>query len=296
MKRYSKSQISAMSRMFSATVLKEMAKKGRSGLFRRLLEESPILDHVNTSSTVRNALDSAFKILMIPGNRSEYIYKSAIVQKILTGRHSLRTASMITEFRTGSCKADIIILNSTATVYEIKSERDSLSRLLHQIENYRKVFTKINIITNEEHMKEVLNTVPDNIGLLRLSNRYQITSVRTSKESLDAINSGAIFDSLRNDEQIAILQKMGIETPTLPNTKRHHELRRIFTTLDPYMAHKEMVRTLKQTRSLANQTNFIDHLPVSLQSAALSVTLRQSDQTRLIAAVNTPLHMAMTWR
>ncbi|MEI9986083.1 MAG: sce7726 family protein [Aliidongia sp.] len=65
----------------------------------------------------------------MPGCATNIFIAPSVTQKILMGKHSLRTASMLNEFRAGSCKADLVILNGTATVYEIKSERDSLTRL-----------------------------------------------------------------------------------------------------------------------------------------------------------------------
>lgn len=82
-----------------------------------------MLDNAGSGATVGDVFDQAFEILKVAGQRDEYIYRAAISQKILMGTHSLRTASMLNEFRAGSSKADLVILNGTATVYEIKSER-----------------------------------------------------------------------------------------------------------------------------------------------------------------------------
>src|SRR3546814_5194136 len=108
----------------SDLVFREMAKKGRSGLFRRLIDQTDLIERAYPRATVGDTFDSAFDILKVAGHRDEYIYRAAISHKVLMGTHSLRTASMLNEFRAGSCKADLVILNGTATVYEIKSERD----------------------------------------------------------------------------------------------------------------------------------------------------------------------------
>lgn len=144
--KYNISQISAMSRMFSSAVFQELAKHaGRSSLFRRLLAQVLVPLCSECRSTVGDAFNSAFAILKEVGLRDEYIYRSAITKKILLGKHSLRTASMLNEFRVGNSKADLVILNGTATVYEIKSERDSLARLVNQIKDYKRVFSAVNV-------------------------------------------------------------------------------------------------------------------------------------------------------
>lgn len=292
---YSAAQLSALTRLFSATVFREMAKKGRSGLFRRLLGQTDLIEHVGSSATVGDTFDYAFDILKIAGHRDEYIYRAAISQKVLMGTHSLRTASMLNEFRVGSCKADLVILNGTATVYEIKSERDSLARLVNQVENYKRVFAKVNVIASEGHIEGVLDTIPDDVGVMCLSKRYRIASVREAADCPARICPVTVFESLRMAEGIAILQAMGVAVPEVPNTQKHTAMRDLFAKLDPITLHAEMVRTLKRTRDLAPLGEFVDRLPKSLQAAALSISVPRSDHPKLIDAIATPLCAAMTW-
>jgi hypothetical protein len=292
---YSASQLSALTRLFSATVFREMAKKGRSGLFRRLIEQTELSARADPRVTVSDIFDSAFDILKVAGRRDEYIYRAAISHKVLMGTHSLRTASMLNEFRAGSCKADLVILNGTATVYEIKSERDSLARLANQVENYKRVFAKVNVVTSEGHIESVMATVPDDVGVMCLSKRYRITTVREAIDCPARICPGTVFESLRTAEAAAILREMGVTVPRVPNTQRHATMRGLFAALDPAALHVEMVRTLKRTRDLAPLGQLVDRLPQSLQAAALSVSVRRADHPRLIDAIATPLHEAMAW-
>jgi hypothetical protein len=291
----SAAQLSALTRLFSAAVFREMAKRGRSGLFRRLVAESDLSDHCETAATVGDAFDSAFDILKVAGQRHEYVYRAPISHKILMGTHSLRTASMLNEFRAGSCKADLVILNGTATVYEIKSERDSLARLTNQVDNYKRVFAKVNVIASEAHIDGVLDTVPDDVGVMCLSRRYQITTVRDAADCPERICPLTVFESLRAAEALAILKALGIPTPQVPNTQRHASLRALFADLDPATLHVEMVRTLKQTRDLAPLGDLVRELPDSLRAAALSIPVRRADHSRLVEAVRTPLSSAMAW-
>ena len=105
----STSQLSALTRLFSSAVFNELAKKGRSSLFCRLIGQTGIGGRCGAHATVGDAFDSAFATLKIAGFRDEYVYRAALTHKILMGTHSLRTASMLSEFRTGACKADLVI-------------------------------------------------------------------------------------------------------------------------------------------------------------------------------------------
>lgn len=98
----------------------------------RLLELSEMPHRCGDNATVGDALDSAFDVLKTAGLRDEYVYRAAITHKILLGTHSLNTACMLNEFRVGVCKADVAILNGTATVYEIM-RRPGRSHSLHVV-------------------------------------------------------------------------------------------------------------------------------------------------------------------
>ncbi|AHB10606.1 sce7726 family protein [Zymomonas mobilis] len=287
--------MSAFTRLFSASIFRELAKKGQSGLFRRLVEQTDIKNRCDSHASVGDAFDEAFSTLKIAGLRDEYVYRTAISHKILLGTHSLRTASMLNEFRAGSCKADLVILNGTATVYEIKSERDSLARLANQVENYKRVFAKVNVIASENHISGILSTVPSDVGIMCLSKRYQISTVREALDSPERICPASVFESLRAAEATSIIRALGRTVPDVPNTRRHAALRELFVDLDPTSVHAEMVRVLKRTRNLAPLSELVEQLPQSLQAAALSIPIRRTDHDRLVNAVRSPLDAAMAW-
>jgi hypothetical protein len=287
--------LAAISRLFSSSVIHEMARKGRSPLFARLAHESGLALSMGTSARVLSLFELAFSLLKQEGFRHEYIYKTALTHKVLLGKHSLQTASMLTEFRVGECKADLAILNGTATVYEIKSERDSLARLERQVRAYASVFARVYVIAADSHVDAVVNTVPDEVGILCLNRRHNISTLREAADQPELTSPSAIFDSIRTDEARMILQAQGISLPSVPNTELSRVLRQSFVQLDPRTAHDGMVRVLKKTRNLMPLSNLVAQLPPSLHTAALSVPLRKVDHSRLVSAVNAPLHDAMGW-
>jgi len=289
------SQLSALSRLFSPGVFREISQKGQSALFARLFSQTGIVGRSN--QTVADAFDAAFAILRRAGYRDEYVYRAALTQNVLLGTHSLNSASMLTEFRAGSCKADLAILNGTATVYEIKSERDSLTRLENQINNYKKVFAKIYVIAGEAHVNSVLSNTPLDIGVMCLNRRSHISKIREAVDRSESVCPITIFESLRADEARSILNDLGIIVPDVPNTILRSTMRDCYAQLAPKDVHHAMVRTLKRTRSLAPLSEFIERLPLSLRPIALSVQIRNTvQQQRFIEAVSLPLIKAMDWK
>lgn len=272
-----------------------MARKGKSPTFVRLFRQTPLDESAKAAARVRDVFEAAFEILKERSYRNEYVYKAALTQKILLGVHSLQTASMMSEFRVGDCKADVAILNGTATVYEIKSERDSLARLERQLRAYRRVFATINVIVGENHVKEVLDSVSTDIGVLVLHDRYRISELRSPSNRPELTDPTAIFDSIRVEEAKQVLQRCGIEIPDVPNIEMHAALRKKFERVKARDAHEGMVHVLKKSRNLLPLAELVDNLPRSLHSVALSCRLRRADHGRLLTAVNARMRDALDW-
>lgn len=286
---------SAVSRFFSRSVVKDLAKSGRSSMFSRLLVESGIDRELADGATIGEAFECAFGYLRQTEFRHEYAYKAALAHKVLLGTHSLNTASMMTEFRVGRCKADVVILNGTGTVYEIKSERDSLRRLEGQIDEYRKVFASVNVIVGGNHLASVLDAVPSDVGVQTLSGRYQISEIRAAKDVPSRTNAASIFDVVTAREAGLILRDLGFDLPNVPNTLRYHAYLEVFRSIPSAQAHCAMVKVLKKTRALTHLAPFIQELPISLQSIALSTKMSKVEFNNLVSVLRAPLLEAKGW-
>jgi hypothetical protein len=290
-----KDQLSAADRLFSSTVIQEMAKKGRSPLFSRLLKQIGVNSFAVDTQPIRDVFDSISNMLKTESYRHEYTYKTAITQKLFLGVHSINTASMLTEFRVGNNKADVVILNGTASAYEIKSERDNLDRLQQQTESYRRVFARVNVITSFNHLDEVKDLINADVGIMILNKNYAFSVVRKADINPKRIDAGAVFDSIQLHESKMILQLLGVEIPRLPNTQQYTALREIFKSLPPEQVHTQMVLVLKKSRSLLPIKGLLSSLPTSLKAVVLSTPLRQKDHQRILSAVDTPIREALSW-
>ncbi|WP_050814880.1 sce7726 family protein [Achromobacter arsenitoxydans] len=285
----------AFSRLFSSSVFKEMAGKGRSPLFARLVRQSFTDAEQSQIQSVGDAFNYAFERLKAHANRDEYVYKAAITQRILLGRHSLRSACMLNEFRVGICKVDLAILNGTATAYEIKSERDGLGRLKRQLDAYQLVFPRRYVIAGENHIDGVLQSTDPDVGILMLSGRYQISTIREATERLDLVQPAAIFDALRIDEAIKILNYRNIEIPVVPNTRIRGELREIFAGFAAGEIYSTFVSVVKESRTLASLGDLVSDMPRSLHAAALTIRVKPAEHKNLLAAINSTFVDALGW-
>ena len=54
--------------------------------------------------------------------RNEYFYQNTLLNKLLLGRHSVNTTTALTQVPVGKSRADFIMINGKAVVYEIKTD------------------------------------------------------------------------------------------------------------------------------------------------------------------------------
>ena len=275
-----------LARFFSASILKELAHTGHSSIAGRLSQQNHLFDQFGANMPVGDFYDAIFRKL-VKEYRHEYIYKNAIAEKILLGKHNLKTAFMLTEFRVDDCKADAVVLNGTSHVYEIKSEMDSFERLDRQLAAYRRMFDFITVITTERLYKSVLDRVPLEVGVMVLAEgEYQFRVKKCRREAVSNkcnVDPLVIFDSLQRQEYLKIIKEhFDISFTHTPNTRIYGEARGYFKQLTPEEAHDAMVEVLKQRRETRRVADFVLDVPTSLKAASLSIRLTQHERTRFI--------------
>ena len=277
-----------LARIFSASVIGELAAKGRSPIAAGLLKEARLYREIDPATQLCDFFDQVHALLF-RSYRNEYIYKNAIARKILLGVYSLNTASMLTEFRAGACKADAVVLNGTSTVYEIKSEYDGMNRLTRQIAAYRKIFDRINVITSDSQLDNVARVIGDDIGLMVLTDRYTISTMREPSSLKGSVRAEVIFDSLRRSEYEQIIKNHFGEVPQVSNGRIYQACRDLFNVLDPAVAHDSMVATLKKRDNSQRLRDFVLSMPESLTAVSLSCKLGVAGKARFSQVLNTSI-------
>jgi len=283
----------ALARIFSPSIYREFATKGRSPAFARLADQCEMLNQ-DGFGTVADVFERAFHELAY-GNRPEYVYKAVLAKKTILGVHNLNTAALLSEFRAGSSKADVVVVNGTTTVYEVKSERDKLCRLSGQISDYLKVFGRVNVIVAEKHIEEAKKRLPEIVGIHRLTRRNQISIVRKALDNSSNVQAPAIFNSLSLKEASRVLTELGIRIPVVPNTQLYSELAKIFDGLPGKAVHEASVKILKASRSQTHLKEFVSELPQSLRVNALTTPVRVKDRSRVLETLGLPVKTAKKW-
>ncbi|MEH7798162.1 sce7726 family protein [Bacillus safensis] len=112
----------------------------------------------------------------------------------------------------GQSRIDIAVVNGTLIGFEIKSESDTLSRLSSQVEDYNKVFDRVTIVVQRNHLQEVRNIVPKWWGILlvtRHKEKINLREVRKGRRNLE-VDPFSLTHLLWRNEALNILKERGL--------------------------------------------------------------------------------------
>jgi hypothetical protein len=274
----------SVARLFSSRVIQELATTGSSQLAGDILREAGIAEHLDSAMTVAECFDLLHHILLRE-YRSEYVYKNAIANKVLLGKHSLNTSFMLTEFRVLNSRADVVVLNGSSHVYEIKSEFDSVSRLKQQVDAYRQVFDFVSVITSESQQEAVMKEVDEGIGVVLLTDRYTIRTLREGVSHKEQVNPLAVIDSLRRHEYIELIRDYYGFVPNAPNTQIHKMCKGLLRRIPSSILHDLMVKVLKERGESQSLKELVTYAPQSLKAASLACNLSWQERSHFADAL-----------
>lgn len=112
----------------------------------------------------------------------------------------------------GASRVDLAVVNGILHGYEIKSDRDTLSRLPEQMDAYNAVFDKVTLVVGKQHIYDAVNLVPDWWGILIAkiapNSSVVFNCIREPKENFTQRNI-SIARLLWRGEALRILEAAG---------------------------------------------------------------------------------------
>lgn len=262
--------------LFSPRLIRDLSRGVGLEKFFRFTDK---LCSTNTTNlTVGSFFDEVFQAVSREGHRNDYVFKSTLVKKKWLGTHSLRTAVALNEFRVGCARADLVLLNGKASAFEVKSDLDSLARLPSQIREYQKVFPLNWVVTNNDHARRVLEDTPTEIGVLILTPRGQLSTLRKATSTLDKIDPLVAISSLRVNEAISLLNLAGINLESSPNTRIWKQIRGKVEHIDQEVFSLLYNDTLKASRNRKDFIPYLGKFPGSIEPMMLMSKFNSKEQ------------------
>lgn len=227
-----------------------------TSIFKQLVEEEDVsylvtnylkfgYDSGAGLKTVGDFYKYMYNALML-NYRNEYVYKNHIINKILLGRHNLNTTTALSEFRIGKSIADLVLLNGTSKVYEIKTELDTQYRLEKQLYDYKKVFEQIYIVTHISLADKFSKLTDDRVGVLALTETKTLSVFREAKRCIDSFDSNAMIKCLRKQEYTKIIKQYYGEVPITSQVNYYSVCKEWFAKIPMEILHRMVMGALKQ--------------------------------------------------
>jgi hypothetical protein len=276
-----------MSALFSSATYRSLASQRPFEAMERLRKVFPLAAGSGAKS-IADAFDIAYETLL-HSYRNEYVFKNAIVSKIVFGRHRPSTASAILELALGRSIADVAVFNGTSTVYEVKTDLDSFTRLTSQLQDYRTRVEMVYVVVSERRAASATRQIPEGVGLIALRRQGSLSVIRPAVSNLDQMRADHIFGTLRQSEVADILSRHGLYATAEDPDSRWHELRALFSKLDIALAHTGAVNAFRARGDLARTIATHPSLPQSTRALVYSTQLSGVAMRRLASRLEEPI-------
>lgn len=217
--------------------------------------------------------------------RCEYVYKNEIVKQILLRNHSTK-AKLYTEVEIYDSKADVVIMNGTSTVYEIKTELDTFDRLIKQLNSYELVFDKIFVVTHSSKLNALIKIIPKYVGILVLNSDGVLDKIREPRSNKKKVKQEFIFNLLHKREYLEIINNHYGYVPNVPPVHIFQECKKLFVKIPPETAHDYMVKALRERRTPLYRENLLTNLPDSLKLIGTNSRLTKRDCEKIQKKLN----------
>ena len=150
----------------------------------------------------------------------------------------------------GSFRIDVAVINGKLHGYEIKSPRDTLSRLSKQAEAYSAIFNTLTLVTSPSYVIDAASIVPEWWGISIAINTvggFILDQARQPKSN-PHVDSRAVIELLWRAEMLEILEKEGLSKGV-----RNKSPDLLATRLVENLSSDEIQKTVRKTlKSRAN--------------------------------------------
>lgn len=252
-----------INRLFTQNVFQELLRYNENTTYGTVVQRYA----TDISEKSNEELISEIYRFMTKSYRNEYFYQNTLLNKLLLGRHSVKTTTALTQIPIGKSKADFILINGKAVVYEIKSELDSFERLSSQLTDYYKAFNHVCVVTSEGNFDKLFDILRDTpVGICVLTKRDTIS--KTMKKEMAEDNSKleyqSIFKVLHKNEFENIITKYYGELPTTSQVFYYDKCFSMFSQIPLTEAYEKSVAQLKKRNRIVS--NKIKDVPYELKS------------------------------
>jgi len=239
----------------------------------------------NNENKSNRTLISEIYGIMTSGYRNEYVYKNTLLNELLIAKHSLKTTTALTEIPISRSKADFVLINGKAFVYEIKTELDSFDRLENQLSDYYKAFDRVCVVTCEDNLKKLEELLKDSlVGIYILTKHNSLSPRKDPIQNRSNLDAKVMFKILRKLEFENIIKTHFGELPTVSQVYYYNQCYKLFKDINIEVAYEYMLNELKKRTTL--EIEEYKGIPYELKFLAYFTKYKKIDYQRLNIFLN----------
>lgn len=285
------SELRRLAATFSPAVFKALARNEVGNAARRVAQ---LLNPNESDSTLLADAFERAHARLVAAYPSEYSFKNQIVSKLILGKHSPSTASALLEQPMGSSIADVLVLNGTSTVYEVKTDLDSFARLPMQLMDYNRHAEYVYVVVSEQRALQAEKLVPEPTGILALRRSGALSTVRPALSNLPNLLHEDLFRLLRTAEAKSLIYRLAGYQSTAASGHLRDEVFQYFGALSSTQAHAAVVEELKGRGESARRLLANAAFPSSLRALAYGTELSSIGTTRLEQRLYSPVKAVLS--
>lgn len=213
--------------------------------------------------------------------RCEYIYKNSLFLDIIK-EYGLKDTLTFNEFKIAASKADLVLLNGSIRVFEIKTELDDFTKLSKQINDYQKFADKVFVVTDEKSAERLNILYSDtNIGIIILNNKNKLETIKEANSDTSLFDFDAIFKILRKQEYLDLVEKNFGSIPDVPNTQIFRVCYKLLASIDIVEFQRQVLHKLKERTILSPKLLKSSKTPKELKFICNSLNFNEKEYDSL---------------
>ncbi len=269
--------IRVLSQIFSPPMFQKIVREGDTTLFKKQTAK-----YLNLSSSATNLdiIRSLYKILQ-KKYRCEYIYKNHLFLDIIK-EYGLKDTLTLNEFKIASSKADLVLLNGSVRVFEIKTELDDFTKLSKQLNDYQKFADKVFVVTDERSAEKLsVEYANTNIGIIVLDAKNKLKTIKEANNNTSLFDFDTIFKILRKQEYLDLVADNFYVIPDVPNTQIFKACYKLLASKDIVEFQKQVMNKLKARKLLSPHLLKSSNTPKELKHICNSLNFNEQEYHNL---------------
>jgi hypothetical protein len=276
----------SLAQIFAPSFLKEVVRDSNYTKLNYRIERHLIGFEMNDYCSV---LEFLYKKLE-KNYRNEYLYKNALINKKLLGTYSLKTTTILDEFKIGGSIADFVLLNGEVRIFEIKTDLDGFDKLEKQIDDYKKFADRIYIVVSKNNSSKIEKLYRDsNIGIIEFTDKNTLKTIKEAFTDKDYFDHSIIFKALRKNEYLEILVDHYGFIPNVPNTEIFTHSLELIKQIDINTFQFLALQKLKERKLKCPEVLESELIPKELKHLCYTLNFSQKEYDNLFKFLKTTI-------